>query len=101
MMPVVSAGSNQMGAIFTWIAHVIWPLGSPFCATAVLRCGHPWCQASTPAAPLKAPCNTRRRLRDVPTGEELHVIPYLLRVTTGFRGPGQGRCAKCQYYKCL
>src|SRR5262252_9392076 len=63
MMPVVSAGSNQVGAIFTWIAHVISPLGSPFCARAVLRCGHPWGQASTPATPLTAPRN-RRRVRE-------------------------------------
>src|SRR5262245_38195745 len=74
MMPVVSAGSNQVGAIFTWIAHVVWPLGSPFFARAVLRCGHTSCQGNTPVPPLTSPRN-RRRVREDNSSTGLWTIP--------------------------
>src|SRR6266540_5850226 len=98
-MPVVSAGSNQVGAIFTWIAHVIWPLGSAFWASAVLRRGQP-CHATSPATLPMVPWRKRRRVRDVTTCEEFNIMPYLLRVNPL---PGSTLAsfnyAKCQYYK--
>src|SRR4051812_41349479 len=42
MTPEVSAGSNQVGASDTWIAHVSWPCGPPAkaCRGAVTAAAH-------------------------------------------------------------
>src|SRR5215475_12614102 len=56
----VSAGSNHVGARVMCIAHVICPVGTPFCARARCREGHP-CHNAHPATPLRVRCRKRRR----------------------------------------
>src|SRR5215467_7984551 len=62
--PVVSAGSNHVGAIPTWTAHVICPVGAPCWAMATWRRGQP-CQVVKPARPPSVPWSTRRRVSAV------------------------------------
>src|SRR5881296_3898945 len=56
----VSAGSNHVGARVMCIAQVICPVGTPFCARARCREGHP-CHIAQPATPHRVRCRKRRR----------------------------------------
>src|SRR5215475_14050009 len=77
IIPGVSAGSNQVGAIWIWTAQVICPLGARFWAAAVLSRGQSWYQASSPAALLSVPCSKRRRVRGMIGCWGLCLIAYL------------------------
>jgi hypothetical protein len=80
------------GAVSGATGLLAWHQAGPWRQTAMAQKGVPtgqmvWAVHVTitptwfdPAAPLKVPCNKRRRVRDVTPGEELHVMPYLLRV---------------------
>src|SRR5918998_6226247 len=62
--PGVSAGSNHVGAMVTWMAQVICPLGACFGAAAAAQRGQEWSQAASPVAPTTVPPRKWRRVKE-------------------------------------
>ena len=77
--PGVSAGSNYVGAMVTWMAQILSPLGACFGAAAAVERGQGWSQAAGPVALMTVPPRKWRRVKEAVLDSGCALMVYLPR----------------------